>query len=133
MTGAKPDRRRAIVVDDALLARRMIGDALRYFGFEVVGEAGNGKEAVKICDEMKPGLVTLDWNMPGPSGVDTLRGIFRAAPMAVVIVITALKGKLVERDAIAAGASAVLSKPFRREDIEAALEKLGLELPARVD
>ena len=65
--------KRLLVVDDALFMRRLIGGVARDAGWEVVGEAGDGSEAVALYPELKPDLVTMDLVMPNMGGLEALR------------------------------------------------------------
>ncbi len=81
---------RILVVDDAAFMRKMVSDALTKGGHEVVGEAGNGDEAVARFQELKPELTTLDITMPEKDGLAALREIIALDPGARVIMCSAL-------------------------------------------
>ena len=72
---------RILVVDDAAFMRKMVSDALIKGGHEVVGEAGNGSEAVTRFQELKPELTTLDITMPIKDGLTALREIIALDPV----------------------------------------------------
>ena len=76
---------RVLVVDDAAFMRKMVSDALAKGGHEVVGEAGNGVEAVARFQELKPDLMTLDITMPEKDGLTALAEIVAADPSARVV------------------------------------------------
>jgi two-component system chemotaxis response regulator CheY len=61
--------KRVLVVDDSILMRRMIKDALSHIGLEVSGEAANGEEAVRVYKDTRPDVVTMDIVMPGTDGM----------------------------------------------------------------
>ena len=73
---------RILVVDDAAFMRKMVSDALTKGGHEVVGEAGNGNEAVARFQELKPELTTLDITMPEKDGLAALKEIIELDPGA---------------------------------------------------
>ena len=81
---------RVLVVDDAAFMRKMVSDALTKGGHEVVGEAGNGVEAVARFQELKPELMTLDITMPEKDGLAALKEIIELDPSARVIMCSAL-------------------------------------------
>lgn len=83
-----PDRKkRVLVVDDSKLFRKVIKDMLESDGtLEVVGEAADGAEALKLNKELKPDLITLDVNMPGMGGASVLKRFMLTNPCPVVIV-----------------------------------------------
>ncbi|MBE3555389.1 MAG: response regulator, partial [Thermicanus sp.] len=76
---------RILVVDDAAFMRMMIKDILTKNGFEVVGEATDGVQAVEKYQELKPDLVTLDITMPEMDGIEALKQIRKIDPQAKVI------------------------------------------------
>ena len=71
---------RVLVVDDAAFMRKMVSDALTKGGHEVVGEAGNGAEAIDRFQELKPDLTTLDITMPEKDGIAALKEIIELDP-----------------------------------------------------
>lgn len=111
-----------LLVDDNMLTRSMIKDLLTEMGHQVVGEAENGDEAVKIFAECKPELTLLDMIMPGKSGLETLREIRALAPAARVVMCTAVQQDAIEKDLLESGASAILHKPFMYGELEAVLK-----------
>src|ERR687886_2161123 len=95
---------RVLVVDDAAFMRKMVKDALSGGGHEVVGEAGNGAEAVARYQELKPDLVTLDITMPEKDGLAALGEIIAADPSARVVMCSALGQETKVVEAIKRGA-----------------------------
>src|SRR3954447_9541678 len=81
---------RILVVDDAAFMRKMVTDALTKGGHEVIGEAGNGTEAVEQYQSLKPDLTTLDITMPEKDGLSALKDIMALDPSAKVIMCSAL-------------------------------------------
>ena len=79
-----------LIVDDAAVVRQKVSDVARSIGWEVVGEANNGDEAVRKYAELRPSAVTLDLVMPESDGIHALRGILAIDPNAKVIVVSAL-------------------------------------------
>src|SRR5690348_7690757 len=82
--------KRVLVVDDAIFMRNMIKDIFASGGFEVVGEAANGLEAVEKYKDLKPDLTTMDIVMPFKSGIEATREIVRGDPKAVIVMCSAL-------------------------------------------
>jgi two-component system chemotaxis response regulator CheY len=117
--------RRLLVVDDALLMRRMIREVAAEAGWEVAGEATNGAEAVALYQKLRPDLVTMDIVMPEMGGLDALRAIRGLDPEARVVMITALDQKQTLLESIREGAIDFIVKPFDRGRITSLLEKLG--------
>jgi two-component system chemotaxis response regulator CheY len=115
---------RLLVVDDALLMRKMIRDVATASGWEVVGEARNGAEAVELYQRLRPDLVTMDVVMPEVGGLEALRQIRAADPQAQVVMITALDQKQTLLDSIRDGAIDFIVKPFERDRVVSLLNKV---------
>ena len=104
---------RVLVVDDAAFMRKLLSDALTSGGHEIVGEAGNGTEAVARFQELKPELTTLDITMPEKDGLQALAEIMAIDPTAKVVMCSALgqEGKVLQ--SIKLGAKDFVVKPFQ--------------------
>lgn len=107
-----------LVVDDALFMRVAIGNMLKDWGFEVVGEASNGKEAIALYEQLRPDLVTMDVTMPVMTGDVALKHIIANDPDAKVIMITALGQHKKIKMAIENGAKDFIAKPFNPEQLK---------------
>ncbi len=116
--------KRVLVVDDSPFMRDIIKDIFAAGGFEVVGEAGNGVEAVEKYRELKPDLVTMDLVMPYRNGIDATREILRADGKAMVVMCSALGQETMVMEAIEAGAVDFIVKPPRAEDVIAVVKKV---------
>lgn len=116
---------RLLVVDDAMLMRRMIRDVAIEAGWDVVGEAKNGLEGVDLFDQLRPDLVTMDVVMPQMGGLEALRRIRGLDPTARVVMVTALDQKPTIEQAIRDGAIDFIVKPFERDRLLSLLGKLG--------
>ena len=114
---------RVLVVDDAMLMSRMMGDALRHGGHEVVAEAADGDEAIARYLEVRPDLTTLDITMPGTDGLAALRVILAIDPAARVVMCSALGQKPKVLEALTAGAKDFIVKPFQAERVATAVER----------
>ena len=114
---------RILVVDDAAFMRKMVSDALTKGGHEVVGEAGNGVEAVARFQELKPELTTLDITMPEKDGLSALKDIMALDPSAKVIMCSALGQEAKVIESIRSGAKDFVVKPFQQDRVLAALDK----------
>ena len=116
--------KRVLVVDDAIFMRNMIKDIFTSSGYEVAGEAQHGLEAVEKYKELKPDLTTMDIVMPYKSGIEATREILKGDPNAVIIMCSALGQESLVMEAIEAGASDFIVKPFRQEDVLAVVKKV---------
>jgi two-component system chemotaxis response regulator CheY len=114
---------RVLVVDDAAFMRKVVGDALARGGHEVVGEAGNGVEAIARFQELKPDLTTLDITMPEKDGLSALKEIIAIDPGARVIMCSALGQESKVLESIKLGARDFVVKPFQPERVNEAVGK----------
>src|SRR3954453_5795872 len=113
--------RRVLVAEDEALIRLDLKEMLEEEGYVVVGEAGDGEQAVRLARELEPDLVILDVKMPVLDGISAAAQIV-AARIAPVVMLTAFSQReLVER-AVDAGAMAYLVKPFAKSDLLPTIE-----------
>ena len=103
---------RLLIVDDALIMRMKIREIATKAGWIVVAEAGNGAEGVRLYDEHRPDLVTLDMVMPEMDGLAALKAIRGSHPEANVVMVSALNQKDLLRSCITEGAMDFVIKPF---------------------
>src|SRR3954470_23991272 len=113
--------RRVVVAEDEALIRLDVVEMLRDGGFEVVGEAGDGEQDVRLAEEHRPDLVVMDVKMPVLDGISAAERIVRARIAPVVLLTAFSQRELVER-ARDAGAMAYVVKPFTAADLLPALE-----------
>lgn len=102
-----------LVVDDASFMRSMIRDIFARGPFVIAGEAENGVEGVRLYRELHPDLTTMDIVMPQMDGITALREIVRLDPAAKVVMCSALGQEALIAEAIEAGASDFIVKPFQ--------------------
>jgi len=119
--------RTLLVTDDAMIIRQIIKDMAVSAGWEVVGEAANGQEAIDRYRELRPDAVTLDLVMPEHDGLHALHGIMEFDPKAKVLVVSALEQRGILKDAFKAGAADFVSKPFDNQALRTTLEQLFAE------
>ncbi len=111
---------RVLIAEDDYLVRAMIRGLLEEIGYTVVGEAGDGVEAVEMTQSLRPGVVLMDVEMPDVDGVEAARLIQERCPTPVVILTAYDTPALVER-ASAAGVGAYLLKPPQAREMERAI------------
>lgn len=115
-----------LVTDDAAIIREKIKEAARRVGWEIVGEARNGKEAVERYAALRPTAMTLDLVMPEYDGIYALREILAIDPAAKVIVVSALGQKNILKDAFKLGAADFVVKPFDTHTLSNTLEQFAV-------
>ncbi|MCR8848654.1 response regulator [Rossellomorea sp. SC111] len=112
-----------LIVDDAAFMRMMIKDILTKNGFDVVGEAADGSQAVDKYKELKPDLVTMDITMPEKDGIAALKEIKSIDAGAKIIMCSAMGQQAMVIDAIQAGAKDFIVKPFQSDRVIEAIQK----------
>lgn len=115
---------RVLIVDDAKFMRHMIKNILEELGWEVVGEAANGREACELYNELKPDVVTLDIVMPEVSGIEALKTIRESDPNAKVIMISAIDQREPLMEALKLGAADYVVKPFEKDRVLEAVQRV---------
>ena len=121
MTAAETASPRVLIAEDEALIRLDLREMLEEEGYDVCGEAADGESAVRLAEELRPGLVILDVKMPGMDGISAAE-IIAAQRIAPVVILTAFSQReLVER-AREAGAMAYLVKPFQKKDLLPTIE-----------
>jgi DNA-binding NarL/FixJ family response regulator len=119
---------RVFVVDDTTHVRKMLVQMLELSGFEVVGQAASGEEAVATVAEADPQVVVVDYSMPGINGIDTARTIRAERPDQAIILYTAYLDPDVEREATKAGVSLCVGKIEGLTTLERDIRRLAGEL-----
>ena len=114
---------KVLIVDDAPVVRLLLRKVLEDNGFTVVGEASNGNEALEKYKELSPDLVTMDITMPEADGIAGVKNILGYNKDAKIIMITALDQRKFLLEAIKAGATDYIVKPFEDERVVSALNK----------
>ncbi|MBR4581937.1 MAG: response regulator [Lachnospiraceae bacterium] len=112
-----------LIVDDAAFMRMVIKNILTKEGYEIAGEASDGKQAVEMYNELKPALVLLDITMPEMDGIEALKKIIAADPSAKVVMCSALGQSSMVIEAIQAGARDYIVKPFQPDRVIEAVQK----------
>ena len=113
-----------LICDDAIFMRTMVGDILNKAGFQVVGEAETGLQAIEKYRELKPDLVTMDIVMPEMGGIDAVRQICKDSPEAKILMCSAMGQQALVVEAIQAGAKDFVVKPFQPSRVLEAVQRL---------
>ncbi len=112
---------RVVIAEDEAIIRLDLKESLEEEGYEVVGEAGRGDQAIELVRELRPDLVILDIKMPVMDGLTAARTI-AAERICAVLMLTAFSQREIIEEARDAGALAYLVKPFQKNDLIPAIE-----------
>ena len=126
---------RVLVVDDAVVMRRVITDILSQDpAIEVVGVAANGKIALQRIPQLNPDVITLDVEMPEMDGIETLRAIRKSYPRLPVIMFSTLvqRGAEITIEALSIGANDYVTKPANMGSVTDSLNRLRDELIPKI-
>lgn len=113
-----------LICDDAVFMRTMVADILQQAGFEVIGEAESGVQAVERYKQLRPDLVTMDIVMPDMGGIDAVREIKKHDPNAKVLMCSAMGQQALVVEAIQAGAKDFVVKPFQPSRVLEAVQRV---------
>lgn len=112
------------MADDHEIVRKGLVNLLQARGWEIVGECGDGRQAVEKTEELRPDLVILDIGMPNLNGLDATRQILRGNPQQKVLILTVTDTDQVVRDVLQAGARGFVLKSDAARDLVAAVEAI---------
>ncbi len=113
-----------LICDDAIFMRTMISDILTQAGYEVVGEAESGVQAVEKFRELRPDLVTMDIVMPDMGGIDAVREIMKIDSGARILMCSVMGQQALVVEAIQAGAKDFVVKPFQPSRVLEAVQRV---------
>lgn len=119
---------RILLVDDAAFMRHILRNIIQYAGHEIVGEAVNGQMGVELYEELRPDFVFMDITMPIMTGIEAVKIIRKKHPKAKIVMCSAMSQQWLVMEAIQAGASDFIIKPFKPEGIFNILKKAEREL-----
>ena len=112
-----------LIADDSANMRSILKDLLLRNGFDVAGEAENGKEVLELYEKIQPDVVTLDIMMPEMSGIQALKEIKERYPESRIIMSASMGQQNLVVEAIRAGAADFFIKPVQAEKVVEAIEK----------
>ncbi len=131
MTNPESTAKRVLVAEDETLIRMDIVETLVAAGFDVVGEAADGQEAIDLALELEPDLCVLDVKMPKVEGITAAEEILKELSCAIVMLTAFSQKELVQR-AAEVGAMAYVTKPFGPNDLIPAVE-IALSRQAQIE
>ena len=123
---------RALIIDDSPAARKLIGHQLRQLGWEMVGEAETAVDGLRLFDQLRPDLITLDLMMPNRDGIDSMAlvdEVKRTRPEVGIIVVSSIPFEKLRTDFLEKGVLDYVIKPFNDYAIRRLRVKLGRAFP----
>ena len=115
---------RVLIADDHRLFRDSLRSLLEARGVEVVGEAGDGRQAIELAHRLEPDVVLMDLSMPAMDGLTATRQLCSELPGVKVVVVTATRENGQRAKALAAGALGYLTKDFETDELFSLLERV---------
>ena len=115
---------KVLVVDDTDHVRSMLVDMLELDGFDVVGEAGSGAEAVDAAADTNPDVIVMDYKMPGMDGLSAARAIRTTRPTQGIILYTAYLDQKLEKEARESGVALCVGKVAGLSQLERHITEL---------
>ncbi len=115
-----------LIVDDSQIIRNRIQRASQKgsWNYDIVGQAKNGSEAIKLCQQSQPNVVTMDITMPEMDGIECTRSMSHLLPDIRILIVSALSDKATALEALKAGAQGFLLKPFNEHELANALDEI---------
>ncbi|GAA4297084.1 response regulator [Nibribacter koreensis] len=117
------EKKRILIVDDSFYMRTMLKNMLLDAGYDVVGEAPDGKTAIEMAKDKIPDLVTLDVILPDNTGLDVLKAIKQNNADIKVIIVSAVGQEVIVNEATEHGALTYIVKPFSEDKVLEALNQ----------
>ena len=115
---------KVMIVDDSVIMRKAIEMTLKNQGMQIVGQAADGEQAIKLFEETNPEYVTMDITMPNMDGLTCIEELLKIDSSVKIIVVTALTQNGIALKALSLGAKAFINKPFTVQKVKEAFEKI---------
>ena len=112
-----------VIADDHIIIRQALRALLADLGFEVVGEASDGPEAISLVDEIKPDILIVDLMMGGMNGLEVTRHVNKASPECGIVVLSMYKEESYVIEALRAGVKAYIAKDSSIDDLLRAIHE----------
>ena len=119
-----------VVVDDSVFTREFVKLTLKKEGYQVIGEAGDGKTAIEECTKLRPDFVTLDNILPDMFGVEILQALKDKGLASKIIMISAVSSQRIIEKVKNLGASGYLVKPFEPKQLTTICNRLSYKSKA---
>lgn len=116
--------KKVLVIDDSPFIYKAVKRAVEPEGFQVIGNAPNGRVGLQMVEKYQPDVITLDITMPLMDGIETAKALFEKEPKAKVVMLSAMGDEKLIDEAKSIGVRCFLSKPFKSKDLLAAVNSL---------
>ncbi len=115
-----------LIVEDSAFMRQILARIVESMGWEVVGEAASGEEAIDLCGKIKPDVITMDIVMPGMGGIEATRRIKERYPFIKILPVTAVgtQSRIMDEIITAGGEENYITKPFDDESVKDVLKEI---------
>lgn len=120
----QPKNQGVLIIDDQRIMRLVLASILYDTGIKVLGQASNGLEALELYTQLRPMVVLLDLLMPVMDGFTTMEKLLAYDPKVNIVICSSMQHKFYISRALKQGAKDFLVKPFRKEQVQAAVNKL---------
>ena len=125
--GDEANKTRVLVVEDEKIISMQITRVLSRAGYDIVGTASDGNEAIIKANELHPDVILMDLVMPRTHGLDAIKSINGTLPQSNIIVVTGLQSKSILTEALKAGAKDGIFKPFKEHELLEVIAKYAAE------
>ncbi len=125
--GDEANKTRVLVVEDEKIISMQITRVLSRAGYDIVGTASDGNEAIIKANELHPDVILMDLVMPRMHGLDAIKSINGTLPESNIIVVTGLQSKSILTEALKAGAKDGIFKPFKEHELLEIIAKYSTE------
>ena len=115
-----------LIVDDSEFMRKLLKDIIEQDGYKIVGETGDGSKALKLYEQLKPDIITMDIILPNKTGIEIVKEINKVDKdnNTKIVMVTALGQQQLVMEALQAGAKEYITKPFEKDKILEVLKRL---------
>jgi two-component system chemotaxis response regulator CheY len=114
---------KCLLADDSRFMRVTVARIIRKLGGQIIGEATTGSEAIEKFTRLRPNVVTMDLSMPGVSGIDAIKEIFKEDPAVNILVISSTNLQEIREQVFNLGVKMFITKPFDAKEVTAILRK----------
>ena len=125
--GDEANKTKVLVVEDEKIISMQITRVLSRAGYDIVGTASDGNEAIIKANELHPDVILMDLVMPRMHGLDAIKSINGTLPQSNIIVVTGLQSKSILTEALKAGAKDGIFKPFKEHELLEIIAKYATE------